>query len=177
MLFPIIFVTVGVLALLAILYLVKTHRLKDEDLDALAARLRPIDARAFRNLISETEAQFLHDNLSFGDFRKVHAQRMLAAVEYVRCAAQNAAILLQLAEAARSSPDSEIVAAAERLLENAIRLRLYALQSVPRFYAAILFPGINRAPSPLFDVYDAMTRQVVLLGCLQYPTYGMASSL
>lgn len=177
MVFLIVFVAAGVLALFAILFLAKGHSQKNEDLDVLAARLRPIDVRAFRNLISESEAQFLQENLSFGDFRRVHALRMLAAVDYVRCAAQNAAILVRLGEGARLSPDSEVVAAAEKLLENAIRLRLYALQTIPRFYFAILFPGVAGSSYPLFDTYDTLTRQVVLLGCMQYPTHGMASSL
>jgi hypothetical protein len=101
---------------------------------------------------------------------------MLAAVEYVRCAAQNAAILIRLGEAARLSADPEIVTAAERLLDNALRLRLYALQAVPRLYVAILLPGIARTPCTFADTYDRMTRQVVMLG-LRYPTHGMSAAL
>jgi hypothetical protein len=172
-----IFAVLGVLALFAILYLAKTHVRSDGDLQELASQLRPVDVRAFRNLMSESEEQFLRENLPFREFRAIHRQRMLAATDYVRCAAHNAAILIYLGEAARQSQDPDIVTAAERLLDNALRLRLYALQTMPRLYLAIVLPGIARTPQPFADTYDTMTRQVVMLGCLQYPTHGIASSL
>jgi hypothetical protein len=171
-----IFAVLGVLALLAIIYLAKTHARGGKDLQELAGELRPVDVRAFRNLMSESEEQFLRENLPFREFRAIHRQRMLAATEYVRCAAHNAAILIHLGEAARQSPDPEIVSAAEKLLDNALRLRLYALQTMPRLYLAIVFPGITRTPQPFADTYDSMTRQVVMLG-LQYPTHDIASAL
>jgi cytochrome c-type biogenesis protein CcmH/NrfG len=171
-----VFVVLGVLALFAILYLAKTGTRTGGNLEQLTGQLRPVDVRAFRNLMSESEEQFLRENLPFREFRAVHRQRMLAATDYVRCAAHNAAILITLGEAARQSSDPEIIAAAEKLLDNALRLRLYALQTMPRLYLAIVFPGIARTPQPFADAYDTMTRQVVMLG-LQYPTHGIASAL
>ncbi len=172
-----IFAVLGVLALIAILYLAKGPGHAGGDLDQLAAQLRPVDVRAFTNLTSESEEDFLRENLPFWEFRMVHRARMLAAVDYVRCAGQNASVLIQLAEAARQSPDSEIVAAGERLLENALRLRIYAIQTIPRLYLAVLFPQVSRQQSSLADAYDTMTRQVVMLGCLQYPTQGISAAL
>ena len=171
-----IFAVLGVLALLTILYLAKTHTRNRDDLQELAGQLRPVDVRAFRNLMSESEEQFLRENLPSREFRAIHRQRMLAATDYVRCAAQNAGILIHLGEAARQSADPEIVSAAEKLLDNALHLRLYALQAMPRLYLAIVLPGISRTPQPFADAYDTMTRQVVMLG-LQYPTRGIASAL
>lgn len=172
-----VFAVLGVLALVAILLLAKGPAHAGGDLDQLASQLRPVDVRAFRNLISDSEEDFLRENVPFWEFRMIHRARMLAAIEYVRCASQNASILIQLAEAAKQSPDSEIVAAGERLLENALRLRIYAIQMIPRLYLAVLFPQMGRAQSSLADAYDTMTRQVVMLGCLQYPTHGMSASL
>jgi hypothetical protein len=171
----IIFAVIGAIALAAIIYLARSNT-RHENLGELAAQLRPVDVRAFRNLLAEHEEQFLRENLPFREFRSIHRERMLAATEYVRCAAQNAAILIRLGEAARLSTDPEIVIAADRLLDNALRLRLYAIQTLPRLYVAILLPSVARAPSSLADTYDTMTRQVVMLG-LRYPTYGMSSAL
>jgi hypothetical protein len=170
-----IFALLGVLALGAIVCLAKSNT-RNGNLDELAAQLRPVDVRAFRNLMDYGEEQFLRENLSFGDFRSVHRERMVAAAEYVQCAAKNAAILVRLAEAARVSADPEIVTAGERLLENALKLRLYALQMIPRLYVAILLPGVARGPYPLAENYDTMRRQVVMLG-LRFPTHGMSSAL
>lgn len=171
----IIFALLGIVALAAIIYLAKSNT-RNGNLDELAAQLHPVDVRAFRNLINESEEQFLRDNLSFRDFRSIHRERMVAAVEYVHCAAKNAAILVRLAEAACLNSDPEIVAAGERLLENALRLRLYAWQTIPRLYVAILLPGIARGPYSLPENYDTVKRQVVMLG-LRFPTHGMPSAL
>jgi hypothetical protein len=172
----IIFAIVGVLALFSIIFLAKSHARSGGNLDELAAQLRPVDVRAFRTLMAQSEEQFLRENLPVDEFRTIHRQRMFAAIEYVRCAAQNAAILVRLGEAARLSPDPEIVTAAERLLDNALRLRLYALQATPRIYLAILLPGISRTPYAFADTYDKMTRQVIMLG-LRFPTHGMSAAL
>ena len=59
---------------------------------------------------------------------------MFAAAEYVRGAVRNAGILIRLAEAAKNDPDPAVSAAAEKLLDNALDLRLYAFQVVPRLY-------------------------------------------
>jgi hypothetical protein len=171
----IVFALIGVIALAAILYLAKSNA-RDGNLDKLAAQLRPIDVRAFRNLMNESEERFLRENLSFRDFRAIHRERMLAASEYVYCAAKNAAILARLAEAACVNSDPEIVMAAERLLENALRLRLYAFQIIPRLYLAILLPSMAQTPYSLAENYDTMKRQVVMLG-LRFPTHGMSSAL
>src|SRR5581483_4072237 len=172
----VVFVLINVLALIAIVAMARGHNQGGEDLDALARKLHPIDVRAFHNLMNEKEEDFLQENLSLREFRAVHCQRMLAAAEYVRCTAQNAGILVRLGETARLNPDPEVVAAADRLLENAVRLRLQALQTVPLLYLAIIVPGLGHSRRVFFDAYDVMTRQVVLLG-LRYPTHGMASAL
>ena len=171
----VIFALLGVLALVAIVYLAKSNT-RNGNLDELAAQLRPVDVRAFRNLMDQGEEQFLRENLSFGDFRSVHRERMMAAAEYVHCAAKNAAILVRLAEAARVSAEPEIITAGEKLLENALKLRLYALQMIPRLYVAILLPAVARGPYSLAENYDVMKRQVVMLG-LRFPTHGISSAL
>ena len=174
---PLVFAVVGFLALLVIIYLAKGHLSTGANLDELASKLRPVDVAAFRNLIDEREEEFLRQRLPAREFRSVHRERMLAAAEYVWCAAQNAAILIRLGEAAKQEPDPAVVAAADKLLENALRLRLYAFQVVPRLYFGVLFPSARLAPPSFADTYDTMTRQVLMLGCLQYPTHGMSSAL
>ena len=177
MIVPLVLALVGLLALFLIIYLAKGHHATGGDLDALAAQLRPIDVHAFRNLIDEREDAFLRERLPTSEFRRIHRERVLAAIEYVKCAAQNAAILIRLAEAARQAPDPAVSAAAEKLLDNSLRLRLQAFQAIPRLYLAILLWRAGLAPHFVADGYDALTRQVVMLGCLQYPTRGMSSAL
>jgi hypothetical protein len=167
MMMPFIFVGVGLLGLFLIVYLAKGLHAKGGDLGELAARLRPIDVDAFRNLIDEREEEYLRVHLPPREFRSIHRERMLAAVEYVWSASRNTSILISLGEAAKQSPDPAVVAAADKLLENALRLRLYAIQALPRMYVSMLFPSAGRAPQFIAETYDIMVRQAVVLGCLQ----------
>jgi hypothetical protein len=174
---PLIFAFAGLLALFLVVLLAKGHLSTNDSLDELASRLRSVDVDAFRNIIDEREEQFLRERLPPREFRRIQRRRNLAAVEYIWCAAQNAAILIRLGESARQSSDPAIAGAAEKLVGNALRLRLYAFQAVPRLYVSALFPWGHATPSFIADTYDSMTRQVVMLGCLQYPTRGMSSAL
>jgi hypothetical protein len=174
MMLPFLFAGVGLLGLLLILYLAGGLRSKGGDLDQLATQLRPIDVNAFRNLIDEREEEYLRTHLPPHEFRSIHRERMLAAVEYVWCATKNTAILMSLGEAAKRGSDPTLIAAADKLLENAVRLRLYAIRSLPRLYFSMVFPSANRAPHFVAETYDAMVRQAVVLGCLRHPAKGTA---
>ena len=128
------------------------------------ADLYVIDVEAFRNLIDEDEEDFLRHHLPVREFRRIYRERMLAAVQYVRAAYHNAGILVTIAETARGSADPQVAEAAGRLFDNAARLRWYAAKVVPRLYFKVLFPGANHAPRQLFDRYDLLTRQAIMLG-------------
>jgi hypothetical protein len=169
MMIPFILVGASLFGLFLILYLAKGLRSKGGNLDELVSQLRPIDVNAFRNLIDEREQQYLRAHLSGWEFRRIHRQRMLAAVEYVWCATRNTSILISMGEAARQSPDPTLVTAADKLIENAQGLRLYAIQSVPRMYVSMLFPGAGKAPHLVAETYDTLFRQAVVLGCLRHP--------
>ena len=172
---PAVLAVLGVAALLLIVYLAKGLHGTSGDLEHLASQLRPIDVHAFRNLIDEHEVNFLRERLLPRDFRRIQRERSLAAAEYVWCAAQNAAILIRMAEAARQDADAATSAAAEQLLRNALRLRLYSLHAVPRLYVGIFWPWAAAKPGFVADTYDSMSRQMVRLGRPQYSARGMSS--
>ncbi len=134
----------------------------------IRAELRNVDLEAFRNLVDPDEEDYLRSRLSAVDFRRIQKERMRAALEYVSCAAQNARVLLSVAQPARLSPDPAVAAMAEKLIDNAIRLRLYSLQMIPRLYIAMWLPIGRMSPVRVADRYEQITRQVILLG-LQYP--------
>ena len=173
---PFIFAGVGLLGLFLILYLATGLRPKGGNLDDLAAQLRPIDVDAFRNLIDAREEEYLRAHLPMREFRGIHRERMLAAVEYVWCATRNTSILMSLGEAAKQSPDPAVIAAADKLLENALRLRLYAIQSLPRLYLSMIFPYVSAAPHFIAETYETMTRQALVLGCLRRPPKGVSAA-
>jgi len=139
-------------------------------------QIRSVDLRAFRNLMDPDEEQYLRRNLSPVEFRRIQRERLQAAVEYIKSAAFNAAVLMRFAETARHSPDPATAQAAGKLIDNAIRLRSYAFRAIPKLYLAMVFPGRGISPAPVAESYELMTRQVVLLG-LQYPTGEISAAL
>ena len=159
-------VVLSALGLVVLLLLAKGYWFARSTKIPSPADLHAIDVEAFRNLIDEEEEAYLRSHLPAVEFRRVHRERMLAAVEYVRAAYHNAGILVRIAEAARESADPQVGEAAARLFDNATRLRWYAAQVVPQLYFKVLFPGANKAPRQLFDRYDTLTRQAIVLGRL-----------
>jgi hypothetical protein len=177
MIITLILVAISFLALGLLIRLTKGRPLTVGVLENPADHIRAVDIEAFRNLIDPDEEEFLRANLTPSEFRSIQRERLRAAVEYVSCAAQNAAILLRLADAGRHSPDPATAEAAQKLADNALRLRLYALHAIPRLYLGMIFPGSRISPVRIAERYEQMARLVVLLGCLQYPTRGVASAL
>jgi hypothetical protein len=172
----IILVALGFLALLFFIKLTKGHAISPAVLENPSEHIRSVDLQAFRNLIDPEQEDYLRRRLDPSDFRRIQRERLGAAIEYVRGAAHNASVLLALAESARHSPDPAIAANAQKLIDNAIRLRLYAFQTIPKLYLAILLPGRRLSPGRVADRYEQMTRQVVALG-LRYPMRGVSAVL
>ncbi|HEV2696808.1 MAG TPA: hypothetical protein VGU90_02375 [Terriglobales bacterium] len=135
--------------------------------DQLAEQLLAFDEKAFRNLVDENEELFLREQLSAREFRSIHRERMRAALDYLHGAAHNARILIQLAEGARQSADARMAAAADQLLDNAYRLRVYTLKATPRLYLGILFPGLPQTLSSVIAAHDTMAQQFSLLLCVK----------
>jgi|HubBroStandDraft_4_1064222.scaffolds.fasta_scaffold608449_2 hypothetical protein len=172
-----ILVVVAFLAVGLLIRLSKGRALTPEVLENPTGHIRAVDVEAFRNLVDPDEEEFLRSHLHPPEFRRVQRERLRAAVEYVSCAAKNAAILLQLADAGRRSSDPATAEAAEKLVDNAIRLRLYASLAIPRLYLGMILPGTYISPVRVAERYEQMTRLAVLLGCLQYPTRGISAAL
>jgi hypothetical protein len=177
MIITLLIVVVAFLALGLLIRLAKRGAAGSEVLENPTQHIQAVDVEAFRNLVDPDEEEFLRSNLPRAEFRRIQRDRLRAAVEYVSCAAQNAAILMRLADAGRHSSDPATAEAAGKLVDNAIRLRLYASLAIPRLYLGMILPGAQIAPVRIAERYEQMTRQVVLLGCLQYPTRGISAAL
>ena len=176
MIITVILVLAGFLSLAAILFLAKGRAESPADLINLRKQMKPLDIEAFRNLIDYDDEEFLRRTLEPPQFRLVQRARLRAAVEYVVCASQNAAILHRFGEAARHSSNPSVVEAGDKLVNSAIRFRLNALQTVLRFYLALLMPATSIHRAGIAEGYERMTAQVVLLGCLQFERSGTYAS-
>ncbi|MBV9573284.1 MAG: hypothetical protein JOY93_04470 [Acidobacteriales bacterium] len=139
--------------------------------------LRSVDIQAFRNLIDPAEEAFLRSNLPSAEFRMVQRERMWAAIAYVSCAAYNASILMKVGESARDNPNLEVAEAGRALVDDAIRLRLYALHAMAQLYLAVALPGLVVCPLGVPDRYEKMTGLVIRLRSLQYPVRSVVAAL
>lgn len=160
----IILVVFAFLSLMFLLRLTTGRSMTPRLRETSGQQLRSVDVEAFRNLIDPEEEEFLRTSLPRDDFRKIQRERLRAAIEYISTAAQNAALLLRMGEAARRSADPATAAAAEKLIDHAIQLRLYAFRALPRLYVAMILPGTSLPPARVAESYEQMTRQVILLG-------------
>ena len=165
-------------ALATILVLVRAARGQSvaiTRLEDLQGRTTAIDMAAFRNLVDPQEEKFLRDNLPPQEFSSIQRQRTRAAIFYVRCAAQNAAILLRLGEAARHHSNPQLVQTAQQMAEDAIRLRLYAFMVLLQLYVGLLVPGLHVSPSLVLDRYQRLTDALAYFTRLQHP--GLATRI
>jgi hypothetical protein len=171
MIVAIILIIASLVALLTILLVgVRGRGQAVADLSELEGRTRPVDLAAFRNLVDPDEEEYLRANLPPPDFRSIRRERLRAAIEYLGCVSENAAVLLRLGEAARRSDELEIAQAGQELVNSALYLRLYVLLASMKLRVGIYLPGVKLAGDRVFDRYEHVTVSVGRLGLLQnYP--------
>jgi hypothetical protein len=165
----IIIIVFSFLTLLLLYRAARGHSVAVKGLADLEGQTRPVDLLAFQNLIAADEESYLRENLSAGDFRHVQRLRMLAALDYVRCTAHNAAVLLRLGEAARTSSDPYIAQAGQELMNSALHLRMIAMFAQIQLYARVLLPTVQLSPNNLVKDYRALTDRVARLCQLESP--------
>jgi hypothetical protein len=158
---------------------IRTKRRTGLDEAEVAARMSSVDLEAFRNLVDPEEEEYLRENLPPADFRVVQRERLLAALHYVVAVSQNAARLLQLGQAAKTSADPRVAEAGQHIVDNAVRLRLYALRARVRLYAKIAFPTAKLKPVDVASQYQEISNWASLLGRLQHtgPDAAIAKAL
>lgn len=171
----IILVVIALSLPLILLRLTKGQKLAPDVLKNPSNYIHSVDLQAFRNLVDPTEEDYLRSHLSANDFRQIQRERLRAAVDYISCVRDNAGILVRVGEAARKSTDPAIAAAGAKLVDDAIRFRMYAFVAVPKLYMGMLLPGRTSMSGSLADTYEEMTGRLVSLG-QYYPASSPSTS-
>lgn len=167
----IIFVVMATLALFSLIWLAQgSSSSASANLENPTARIRSIDIEAFRNLVDPEEEEYLRSHLPWIEFRSIHRERLRAAIEYVACVAGNAAVLMQVGESARRSADPAVAEAGQKLVDNALRLRIQAFQAMIRLGVGIVLPGVRISAAPVAERYEVIAHQGITLGCLHRAT-------
>jgi hypothetical protein len=164
-----ILVVVSLVTLGLLLHAARGRSAPVSKLEDLAGNTRPVDLEALRNLVDPAEEEFLRANLPVNEFCIIRRARLRAAVEYVRRAAHNAAILLRLGEAARQHSDSGIATAGQQLVDSALRLRLYSLGVLARLYIGIALPRLRLSPAGILESYQQLSGLAARLAVMQNP--------
>jgi hypothetical protein len=165
----IVLVIAAAVALGIILRLAVSRSLPAKASSNLAARIRHLDLEAFRNLINPAEDHYLRQRLPAAQFRRVRRARLRAIVGYVQVAANNAALLVRVGEAALATGDPRVAEAAQQLVEHALLLRRNATVALARIYVALAWPHSGFAAVRVIDRYEQVSGSAMLLGRLQNP--------
>ena len=169
MTFSTVLVIVSVVALALLLLAVRRRRTLLTNPNSIAGQLLPVDIEAFRNLIDPSEEQYLKAQLPRSQFRSIQRARSLATVDYVRRASHNAAALMRLGEAARHNLDPRIADAGRRLVDDAVRLRMFALFSITRLYLRVALPGVHISAGTLVESYQQLSGLASQVMVMQRP--------
>lgn len=164
-----VLIVAAVLALATILSVAVTRSLQVRGRAGLPTTIHPIDVDAFRNLINPAEDDYLRRRLPPGQFRVVRRERLRAMAAYVQVAASNAAVLVQVGQAALAGGDPRVAQAAHELVNDALLLRRNATVALARIYLALAWPHSGFAAVRVVDRYEQLSGTAMLLGRLQNP--------
>src|SRR5712692_406798 len=139
--------------------------------DDLEGCTEPIDLQAFLNLVDPAEEDFLRANLTPQVFRRVQRQRLLAAAEYVRCAARNAALVVRLGESASAEASTEISGIGQELVTAAIRLRALGFVALCLLYVRTAIPNARVPLLQVPSLYERLIERVGHLAQLKRPAH------
>jgi hypothetical protein len=166
----IVLVIAAAVALGVILRLAVSRSLQAKGSSNLATTIRPIDVEAFRNLINPAEDHYLRRRLPPSQFRMVRRVRLRAMAGYIQVAANNAAVLVRVGEAALAAGDPRVAEAAQQLVDRALLLRRNTTIALARIYLALAWPHSTFAAVRVIDRYEQVSGSAMLLGRLQNPT-------
>lgn len=107
-----------------------------------------VNAKNFALLIDEEEESYLKRSLPPDLFSVIQRKRTILAKNCAERIGKNAAMLLQLAKRAESSPDARVAAAARQLSSLAVRVKLNSFLAVWYLRLKWMFPAAEiRVPS------------------------------
>jgi hypothetical protein len=153
----------AIVLLLILFRIVHGDAAQVSNLDELPRSTEAIDLPAFLNLIDPAEEIFLRANLTPKVFRQVQRERLLATVEYVRRAARNAGVLVQLGEAVSTEANSEVSDLGREIATTAIKLRALALLALCSLYVRIAMPDIHLSLLQFPTRYEYLIEEVARL--------------
>ena len=126
--------------------------------------------QAFRNLVDPAESEYFRRRLSCRGIPQRSAPTIGCNAGLHRRRPAECRHPDRMAESARFAGDSQTVAAAHQLVENAQLLRINAAVASCWIYAAYVWPSLKLGTAPIVHGYEQVSGSAMLLGRLQNPT-------
>ena len=153
-------VVIAAIFLIAIVRLAVSRNLQISKQTSLAGQISPIDIEAFRNLANPSEDEFLRQRLPGGEFPAAYAAYGCAPCAPIsRAAGRNAAVLIEIGQAALASNNASTVEAASQLIDQALLLRRNAIFALLRIQLALVWPTAGLAAVPVLRRLRKFERQ------------------
>jgi hypothetical protein len=150
-----VFVLIAVGLLVSFGYLGVRRAKGSPDLGQAVAAIQSLDIEAFRNLVDPDEEAFLRTRLPLEEFRTLRRERVHAALAYVNELSRASLQFARLGDAAKRSSDPAVAASGREIANDAIFLRMLALNARVRLTLAAFFPGLDTSSvHPLIDRYS-----------------------
>jgi len=158
-------ITVGVfLAVLLAKARVNRHTLAE-----LETSLIPVDASALGNLLHDDEDAFLRRNLGPRQYRHIKRKRVRAAQGYVCSISRNALVLSRIAGLALDAADPEIQRTAQKLANDAVELRRYAILTFLLLTVQVIYPDFQIETLRVRERYASLAESASWLYRLRFP--------
>lgn len=126
--------------------------------DRMIPTFYTVDVVAFRNLLSAEEEDFLRNALTTSSYRRVRRARLRAVQEYLLWIAANCATLIAVLRLRISEPEPESTLDTEKLVRQALRLRLISLGFWMLVWVELVLPGVQIRPSAAARRYEDVCR-------------------
>lgn len=147
----IVFTTVAVLTILALLFWVLRGRwFAAEELETL----HRIDTLAFHNLLSETDEQYLRISLDGADYRRLRRSRVRAVQEYLFWMAEDCAVLVAMVHTITFDTPQD----RETIVHRAIQQRLISLSLWAVLWIEYMLPSVEIRPQKVLGKYEEFWR-------------------
>lgn len=142
--------TLVVFAVLALLFWILRGTSPAQELPPL----HRVDTLAFRNLLSETDEQYLRISLSEANYRQVRRSRVRAVQQYLSWIAEDCVVLLAMMRAVPLSSSQ----ASEGMALRAVQMRLTSLSLWAVLWIEYLIPGVEIRPQKALKKYEELWR-------------------
>src|SRR5215813_11864342 len=135
----------------------------------LESSLSPVDASALGNLLHDGEDAFLRRNLGPRQYRHIKRKRVRAAQGYVWNISRNALVLSRIAALALDAADPEIQRTAQKLANDAVELRRYAILTFLLLTLQVIYPDFQIETLRVRERYASLAESASWLYRLRFP--------